>query len=143
MFGTEGPFAYRQRALKQRNRLGRRTLLAKLREQIGECLFAFADDGDVDRRMVEHPGGVAGDFRAAENDQQIRSMSFQPLGDPECAVDVPEVAGKADDVGILGEDGVNESEIGIGIRNARRKEGGSSKSRSSEARRWARVECNS
>ena len=65
-------------------------LLGKFREQFGERLLALAQHGVIDRRILEHPGVVGRDFRAAQQHDQFRPPLLQPLGDPQRPLDVPQ-----------------------------------------------------
>ena len=38
----------------------------------------FADDGVIDRRLMEQPGIIVRDFGAAEHDQKLRPDLLQP-----------------------------------------------------------------
>ena len=85
-------------------------------QQVGEGLFALADDGEVVVRRVQHPGVVGRDLRAAEDDAHARPQPLQSPGDPEGALDVPEVAGETDHprlaAGQLGGEGVVAERVG-------------------------------
>src|SRR5262249_22924471 len=45
-------------------------------QQLGEGLFALADDGEVVVWRVQHPGVVGGDLRAAEDDADVGPPPF-------------------------------------------------------------------
>jgi len=94
----------------------------KSREQFGKRLLPFANHCEVDDRLLQHPGVVRRDLRAAEDDAQLRPPLFETRRDPERPIDVPQVARKADHPGLASENLLNESAIAQGIRQAWREE---------------------
>src|SRR5713101_2104226 len=79
-------------------------------QQFGKSLLSFANGSKVVVRSVQHPSVIRGDLRTTEDDVHVRAELLQLSGDPESALDVPDVTGEAHQPGIgLGQRSNQES----------------------------------
>ena len=73
---------------------GRHLAFEQAEKQLSERLFALTDDGEVIIWCLQHPGVVRRDLRAAENQAHLGQTPLHLAGNPQRALDVPDIAGK-------------------------------------------------
>src|SRR5262249_38934327 len=99
----------------------RRRLIAEQTEQeIRKSLLALADDGQVIVRPLQHPDVVRRNLRAAEDDTRPGQVTFYFLGNPECALNVPDIAREPDHPWPALNDGADESAVPECVGGSRR-----------------------